>query len=70
MALKQDPIENTKEYKAIKKELEEKIVAKIGKNFGMGYCHKYWTAKKEILKDDYGIDWKSPRILNPGVKFD
>ena len=70
MALKQDPIEQTDEYKAIQAELEEKIVAKIGENFGMGYCHLYWAAKKEILKDDYGMEWKSPSRLNPDVRFD
>ena len=68
--LKQDPVEQTDEYKAIASELEEKIVAQIGENSGMGYCYSYWKLKKEILKEDYGIEWKSPRTLNPGVKFD
>lgn len=68
--IKRDPVENTKEYKAIEKELEKKIKEEIGENTGMGYCHKYWFKKREILKRDYGIEWKSPAMLNPMVHFD
>ena len=65
-----DPVELTKEYKAIKRKLEKKIIAKIGRNNGKGYRFLYWAAKKEILKAEFGIDWKSPRELNPRAKFD
>jgi hypothetical protein len=68
--LKQDPVEQTAEYKAIEAELEAKIIAQIGENSGMGYCYGYWAAKREILREDYGIEWKSPRTLNPHVRFD
>ncbi len=68
--LKYDPVEDTPEFQAIKDELEKKIVAKIGENRGMGYCHLYWATKREILKQDYGIEWKSPAVLNPRVHFD
>ena len=65
-----DPIELTKEYKKIRRKLERKIKAKIGKKTGKGYRYLYWAAKKEILKEEFGIDWKSPRELNPNAKFD
>lgn len=66
-----DPGENTYEYKIIEKELEELIQKKIGsKRRRFGYCHLYWATKKKILKEKYGIDWKSPAELNPRVKFD
>lgn len=68
--LKYDPIEDTPEFQAIKEELEKKIIEKIGKNRGMGYCHLYWSTKREILWKDYGIVWRSPAIMNPGVIFD
>ena len=68
--LNYDPVEDTPEYQAIKDELEEKIIERIGKNSGMGYCHLYWSAKRDILKKDYGIEWKSPALLNPRVMFD
>jgi hypothetical protein len=69
-SLKQDPIQLTDEYKLIEPELEAKIVARIGEKSHMGYCHLYWKAKQEILKEDYGIDWQSPSELNPGIMFD
>ena len=68
--LKHDPVEDTPEFQAIKDELEEKILAQIGPNSGMGYCYLYWETKRDILKKDYGIEWKSPALLNPKVRFD
>lgn len=68
--LKHDPIEDTPAFQAIAQELEEKILAKIGGNRGMGYCHLYWATKREILQKDYGIEWRSPAVLNPRVRFD
>ena len=68
--LKHDPIEDTPEFQAIKDELEAKIIAKIGENSGMGYCYLYWETKRDILKNDYGIEWSSPAVLNPRVRFD
>ena len=54
----------------IEKAVEAKIIAEIGEGGYLGYCHSYWAAKKRILKEEYGIDWKSPSELNPGVLFD
>lgn len=68
--LKHDPIEDTPEFQAIKDEVERKVVARVGKPSGMGYCHKYWYAKAQILREEYGITWRSPAIMNPGVIFD
>ena len=48
--LKHDPVEDTPAFQAIKNELEAKIIAKIGENSGMGYCHLYWETKMDILK--------------------
>ena len=65
--LKYDPTEDTPAFQAIKNELEAKIIAKIGPNSGMGYCYLYWETKRDILKKDYGIEWKSPALLNPKI---
>ena len=70
-----DEIENTNEYKKIEKELNEKIEIKLkleGYNDQkkLGFCHIYWNLKKQILKSDYNIDWKSPEELNPEITFD
>ena len=67
---KHDPIEDTPEFQAIREELEAKIIAKIGENCGLGYCHLYWATKKAILAKEYHIKWRSPAVMNPGVRFD
>ena len=66
---KYDPVEDTPEYQAIKDELEAKILEKMGGEMTRGNAHLYVGFKKEILKKDYGIAWKSPQELNPGIRF-
>ncbi|MFC2038983.1 hypothetical protein ACFLUG_04360 [Chloroflexota bacterium] len=36
----------------------------------LGFCHRLWGEKKRILKEEYGIDWRSPQDMNPEMKFD
>lgn len=65
-----DPVELTPEYLAIRYELEEKIDEALEHQRGYyDYCKEYWMVKKLILRSDYGIAWKSPAVLNPGVEF-
>lgn len=68
--LRYDPIEDSEEYLAIKDELEALIKAEIGERKHIGYCYLYWGAKRRILKEKYGIEWRSPSELNAGVYFD
>ena len=69
--LKNDPVEYTEAYMAILPELELKIDAELqGVNRGHGFCFQRWHTKAEILKRDYGIEWDSPGVLNPHVRFD
>jgi hypothetical protein len=66
-----DTVEDTDEYLAILPELEAKIEAELKDAWrGRGFCFQYWRVKKEILKRDYGIEWSSPSVMNPGVIFD
>ena len=69
--MKKDPVEDTLEYQKIEAELEKLIDEEL-KNCprGLGFCHMYWGTKKRILKEKYGIDWKSPAELNPFILFD
>jgi tetratricopeptide (TPR) repeat protein len=70
-SMKEDPVEYTEKYLDILIELETKIGDELKGIFrGRGFCHRYWRVKKEILKKDYGIKWKSPAKMNPGVRFD
>ena len=36
----------------------------------MGSCHQFWSAKKRILKTQFGLEWQTPAELNPDVCFD
>ena len=41
----------------------------MGGEMTRGNAHLYTKYKKEILKSDYNIEWKSPQELNPRIKF-
>ena len=72
--LNRDAVEKSTEFLAIQKELAVKVkkaTKKMGiKPGALGYCHRYWAIQKHILKNDYGIDWKSPQELNAWIMFD
>lgn len=36
----------------------------------LGSCHLYWETKQRILKEEYGIEWKTPAEMNPNVAYD
>lgn len=68
--LRRDPVEYTWKWEEIAGEVERKL-DELFKNERrhMGFCFRYWSAKEELLKK-YGIDWRSPGAMNPGVHFD
>lgn len=69
--LKKDPIEWSADYENIIDEAEKKIYSLLGGYpRGMGFCFAYWSAKRQVLKEYYGMDWNSPAAMNPGVRFD
>lgn len=69
--LKRDPIEWSEKYEKIIDEANKKIYALL-EDYprGMGFCLAYWSVKEKVLREDYGVKWKSPVIMNPGVIFD
>lgn len=73
MNLRTDPIDDDPRYAAIIAEAERAAdaeLAEIGFTIEMGYCYPFWSAKKRILKERFGIDWQTPEELNDGVIFD
>lgn len=58
---------NKKKFKKVDEILEEEF-----KNVSqeMGLCYIIWARKKQLLKELYNIDWKTPGELNPGINFD
>lgn len=70
-SLRDDPQEDDpklrKIFKSVDKEVET-ILADLPRQ--LGYCHAFWDEKRRILKQKYGIRWKSPDEMNPDVIFD
>ena len=69
--LKRDPVEWTSAYERVIDEVERLVDGELEDHpRGMGFCFAYWSAKKHILLDRFGIEWRSPSAMNPGVIFD
>ena len=64
MEIVNDPLEDDPQFKDRVKAAEreaEKELANVSR--GRGFCHRFWSTKKRILKK-YGLVWKSPAELN------
>ena len=57
---------NKQKFEQVNKILEQEFANQHEK----GMCHNVWARKKQLLKQMYNIDWKSPAELNPQIKFD
>ncbi len=69
--LKSDPVEYTRRWEDIYYEVERKLDERFANApRGRGFCHQLWNAKRDLLRDEYGIDWRSPSQMNPRVRFD
>lgn len=68
--LRYDEVEDTLRFMEVNAEVEAKIKRQDGGRRFMGYCHLFWMKKKSILKEEYGIDWRTPSEMNPYVMFD
>lgn len=68
--LKSDPVEWTSEWEDVIDDVDKKVEAELDDYRGMGYCFGFWSARTRILLEDYGIEWRSPSAMNPGVIFD
>ena len=68
--LKYDPVEDSDAYLSVIDEVERRLYEEL-KDVPrhMGFCFRYWSAKRELLAK-YGIEWRSPGIMNPRVMFD
>ena len=65
-----DPVERTQIWEDIYREVEEECARRLkGVPRGMGFCFAYWATRHDVLQE-YGIDWRSPHMMNPRVMFD
>lgn len=71
--LAHDPIEDDPRYENVFDKIDSEVDEQL-KDHPMkdriGFVHFYWNTKKEILKKKYGIEWKSPKEMNPHIIFD
>jgi len=71
-----DPKERDPKYRKIIEDVEREARDNLIKELGPeqarreGFCFLLWGEQKRILKEKYGIDWKSPDEMNPDVLFD
>jgi hypothetical protein len=59
-----DPIEDDPVVGPIVRQAEEEAIADLAKGefvLDLGYCHMLWDRQKKILKERYGINWKTPK---------
>lgn len=68
-----DPLEEDPAYAdilAAASEQAEKDLADHPMNGGFGFRHVFWERKQEILRNIYGLEWRTPRECNPDTIFD
>ncbi|MBT0653067.1 BPTI/Kunitz-type proteinase inhibitor domain-containing protein [Geomobilimonas luticola] len=71
--LAHDPVENDPRYAEVFKNIDDEVKALLAdhpQRGAEGFVNIYWGTKKRVLKEKYGIDWRSPGELNPHVLFD
>lgn len=69
--LRRDPVEYTWMWEDICYDVEDELERRFANApRHMGFCFRYWSAKRELLKEKYGIEWRSPSQMNPHVMFD
>lgn len=67
--IKHDPIEDTEEYKAVVDEVEREAEALVDEKIRYGRYMYVEEEKKRLLKEKYGIDWKTSDEMNPDWDF-
>ena len=67
-----DPLEDDPEIKKIIDAAREEATATVSQRHSprLGFCQVVWQVQKKILKEKYGIDWKSPQQMNPHKRYD
>lgn len=64
---------DSKEYEEIIKKVEERVVQELKDKVTpdmLGYINVFDKRKKEILKNEYGIEWKTTQERNKWCNID
>lgn len=79
LAVKHDPIEDDPRLKPMIAEADREAARQLAEFRSkrdppgtprLGDCHLYWAVKKDFLREKYGIEWRTPGEMNPGIAFD
>ena len=70
--IKHDPIEDDPAYQWAFEAADSEAQKEHAKNgpHRLGSVHGFYAIKKRILKEKYGIEWKTPPEMNPKWAFD
>lgn len=69
--LNHDPIESDPEVQPLFQAAHERVEQLLANEpRRMGFCHLFWRTKKQVLKEEYDIEWRTPAEMNPSVLFD
>lgn len=71
--LKHDKIEDKEELKEIFKKVDleiENMLINKGIRKELGYIHIFEKYKKKVLKEKYGIEWKTTQEMNQDIIID
>ncbi len=69
MEIERDLIEDTEEYKAVVEEVESIAQSLVDSNIRYGRNYFVEEEKKRLLKELYGIEWKTTDEMNPNWNF-
>ena len=66
-----DPIEDDPRFQNVLARADREAEEALAKEpRELGFCRIFWATKKRILRERFGIDWKSPAEMNPHIIYD
>ncbi|MBR5893118.1 MAG: hypothetical protein IKZ37_05755 [Bacteroidaceae bacterium] len=66
-----DPIEWTEFWEDVIDAVNEYVYKNLEcRSRGMGFCHVYWNELGNVMREKFGVEWRSPVVMNPGTHFD
>jgi len=67
-----DPLEREERFLKIRYDLEKSVdefLVNSEEDLSDPFCIRYWNAKKRLLSERFGLEWKTPAEMNPEIQF-
>lgn len=71
--MQNDPIEDDPRFRVILEAVDTEAEAELANDPDKdqhGFCFVFWAVKQRILREKYGIEWKTPAEMDPYTLFD